>query len=78
MFINRFKDYNMNKKWRKGVKYNNNKNIQITFTIRESLYYKFKTLCEAEKRMPATVIKGFIKDYVERKEENDEEKNNCN
>ncbi len=73
MFINRFKDYNMSKKWRKDVKYDKNKNIQITFTIRESLYYMFKTLCKAEKKMPATVIKDFIQNYVdERKEGNDD------
>lgn len=61
------------------MKYNKNKNIQITFTLKESLYYKFKTLCKAEKKMPATMIIGFIKNYVnERKEENDEEKNNVN
>lgn len=64
-------------KWRQGVQYNKNKNIQITFMIRESLYYKFKTLCKAEKKMPATAIKEFIKNYVnERKGEHDEEKNN--
>ncbi|MCR5453195.1 MAG: hypothetical protein K6F00_11265 [Lachnospiraceae bacterium] len=54
------------------MKYNKNKNIQITFTIRENLYFKFKTLCKAEKKMPATVLKEYIKDYVEQKEvEND-------
>lgn len=50
------------------MKYNKNKNIQITFTIRENLYFRFKTLCKAEKKMPATVLKEFIKDYVEQKE----------
>lgn len=54
------------------MKYNKNKNIQITFTIRENLYFRFKTLCKAEKKMPATVLKEFIKKYVEEKEiEND-------
>ena len=43
------------------MKYNKNKSIQITFTIRESLYFKFKTLCKSEKKMPATVLKEFIK-----------------
>lgn len=60
------------------MRYNKNKNIQITFTIRENLYFRFKTLCKAEKKMPATVLKEFIKKYVEDKEiENDgnEEKN---
>jgi len=60
------------------VKYNKNKNIQITFTINENLYFRFKKLCKAEKKMPATVLKEFIKNYVEEKEiENDgnEEKN---
>ena len=60
------------------MRYNKNKNIQITFTIRENLYFRFKTLCKAEKKMPATVLKEFIKKYVEEKEiENDgkEEKN---
>lgn len=54
------------------MKYNKNKNIQITFSIRENLYFRFKTLCKAEKKMPATVLKEFIKKYVEEKEiEND-------
>ena len=54
------------------MKYNKNKNMQITFTIRENLYFRFKTLCKAEKKMPATVLKEFIKKYVEEKEiEND-------
>lgn len=54
------------------MKYNKNKSIQITFTIRESLYFKFKTLCKSEKKMPATVLKEFIKNYVDEKEkEND-------
>lgn len=54
------------------MKYNKNKNIQITFTIRENLYFRFKMLCKAEKKMPATVLKEFIKKYVEEKEiEND-------
>ena len=54
------------------MKYNKNKNIQITFTIRENLYFRFKTLCKAKKKMPATVLKEFIKKYVEEKEiEND-------
>lgn len=54
------------------MKYDTNKNIQITFTIRESLYFRFKTLCKEEKKMPATVLKEFINNYVEEKEnEND-------
>ena len=54
------------------MKYNKNKNMQITFTIRENLYFRFKTLCKAEKKIPATVLKEFIKNYVEEKEiEND-------
>lgn len=52
------------------MKYNKNKNIQITFTIRENLYFRFKTLCKAEKKMPATVLKEFIKNYVDEKEIN--------
>ena len=50
------------------MKYNKNKNIQIIFTIRENLYFRFKTLCKAEKKMPATLLKEFIKNYVEEKE----------
>lgn len=54
------------------VKYHKNKNIQITLTINENLYFRFKTLCKAEKKMPATVLKEFIKNYLEEKEiEND-------
>ena len=52
------------------MKYNKNKNIQITFTINENLYFRFKTLCKAEKKMPATVLKEFIKNYVDEKEIN--------
>ncbi len=58
------------------MKYDKNKNIQITFTIRESLYFRFKTLCKAEKKMPATILKEFIKNYVEEKEIENDEKNN--
>lgn len=47
------------------MKYNRNKNIQITFTINESLYDMFKTLCKVEKKMPATAIKEYIKKYVD-------------
>ena len=50
------------------MKYNKNKNIQITFAINENLYFRFKMLCKAEKTMPATVLKEFIKNYVEEKE----------
>ena len=50
------------------MKCNKNKNIQITFTIRESLYFRFRILCQAEKRMPAAVIKELIKNYVNEKE----------
>ena len=52
------------------MKYNKNKNIQITFTINENLYFRFKTLCKAEKKMPATVLKELIKNYVDEKEIN--------
>ena len=52
------------------MKYNKNKNIQITFAINENLYFRFKTLCKAEKKMPATVLKEFIKNYVDEKEIN--------
>ena len=58
--------------------YDKNKKIQITFTIRESLYYKFKALCKAEKKMPATVMKEYIRDYVEAKENYKYEENNVN
>lgn len=52
------------------MQYNKNKNLQVTFTIRESLYFKFKSLCKAQKKMPATVIKELIRNYVnERKDD---------
>lgn len=55
------------------MKYIKNKNIQITFTIKEELYFRSKTLCKSEKKNPATVLKEFIKKYVdERGHENDE------
>ena len=50
------------------MRYKKNKKIQITFTIRESLYFRFKTYCQVERRMPATVIKEMIKNYVDVKE----------
>lgn len=50
------------------MKCNKNKNIQITFTIRERLYFQFKTLCQAERRMPATMLKELIENYVNEKE----------
>ena len=38
--------------------------------IRESLYDRFKILCKAQKKMPAAVIKEFIRNYVsERKDD---------
>ncbi|MCI9435897.1 MAG: hypothetical protein HFH85_01790 [Lachnospiraceae bacterium] len=52
------------------MQYNKNKNLQVTFTIRESLYDRFKILCKAQKKMPAAVIKEFIRNYVsERKDD---------
>lgn len=55
------------------MKYDKNKNIQITFSINESLYFRFKTLCRGKRIMPATVLKELIKKYVEEREkENDE------
>lgn len=59
-------------KRRKGMKCNKNKNIQITFNIREKLYFQFKTLCQAERRMPAAVIKELINNYVEEREKENE------
>ena len=43
------------------MEYQKNKNIQITFTIKESLYSEFKALCKEEKNMPAAVLKEFLK-----------------
>lgn len=50
------------------MKYNEMKNIQITFTVRENLYFQFKTYCKTEKKMPAMVLKEFMKKYVEERE----------
>ena len=50
------------------MRYNKNKTLEITFTIKESLYFQFKTACRAEKKNPATVLKAFIQQYVEEKE----------
>ncbi|RGH68072.1 hypothetical protein DW815_00345 [Ruminococcus sp. AM33-14] len=59
------------------MEYIKNKNIQITFTIKEDLYFRFKTFCKAEKKTPAAVLKEFIKKYVEEREnENNEEEKN--
>jgi hypothetical protein len=44
-----------------------NKNFQVTFAIREDIYFQFKDLCLKEKRKPATVIREFVVDYVKKK-----------
>ena len=36
--------------------------------IKEDLYFRFKTFCKGEKKNPATVLKEFIKKYVEERE----------
>ena len=56
------------------MKYCNNKTIKVTFTIRERLYYEFRTCCMV-KKMPATVLKEFIKNYV-KEEVTEREKSN--
>lgn len=56
------------------VEYIKNKNIEITFSVNESLYFKFKTLCRAKRTNPATVLKNAIKDYVEEREKNNEQR----
>jgi len=61
----------MNKNW-----YDHEKNIAdaITFVLQYSCIYGWtafasdKTFCKAEKKMPATVLKELIKNYVEEKE----------
>ena len=50
------------------MRYNKIKNIEISFTVKESLYFKFKTFCKMGKKNPATVLKEFIKNYVDEKE----------
>lgn len=47
------------------MKYIKNKNIQITFNVKESLYFKFKIYCKTEGKNPATVLKEFMKTYVD-------------
>lgn len=49
------------------MRYNKNKNIEITFCVKESLYFAFKTYCKSERKNPATVLKEFIKNYVDEK-----------
>lgn len=52
------------------MQYSKNKNIEISFKIKESLYCNFKELCRAKRRMPAAVIQELISDYIkERKDE---------
>ena len=59
------------------MEYIKNKNIQITFTIKEDLYFRFKTFCKAENKTPAAVLIEFIKKYVdERENENNEKEKN--
>ena len=64
-------DMIMDRKERRGDKmeYQKNKNIQITFTIKESLYSEFKALCKEEKNMPAAVLKEFVKRYVDERKQ---------
>ena len=56
------------------MEYIKNKNIEITFSVNESLYFKFKTLCRAKRTNPATFLKNAIKDYVEEREKNNEQR----
>ena len=58
------------------MKYRNNKSIQISFMIRENLYYRFRTLCKAENNMPSKQLQELINNYVVEKEKIDEKKNN--
>ena len=60
------------------MEYIKNKNIQITFTIKEDLYFKFKTFCKEEKKNPAAVLKEFIKKYVEERENKNNEQEEKN
>lgn len=56
------------------MQYSKNKNIEISFRIKESLYCNFKELCRENKQMPATVIQELISDYIkERKDGNNDE-----
>ena len=52
--------------------------MQITFTIKEDLYFRFKTFCKAEKKTPAAVLKEFIKKYVEERENKNNEQEEKN
>ena len=49
-----------------------NQNFNVTFAIREDIYFRFKDICLKEKRKPATVIREFIIEYVKEKEKNNE------
>ena len=60
------------------MEYIKNKNIQITFTIKEDLYFQIKTFCKAEKKNPAAVLKEFIKKYVEERENKNNEQEEKN
>lgn len=52
------------------MQYSKNKNIEISFRIKESLYCTFKELCRENRQIPATVIKELISNYIkERKDE---------
>lgn len=57
----------------------NNASIEISFKVSEKVYWKFKQICRAEKRIPAVVIRGLItkfneenKEYIDENEELDE------
>ena len=49
-----------------------NQNFNVTFAIREDIYFRFKDICLKEKRKQATVIREFIIEYVKEKEKNSE------
>lgn len=49
-----------------------NQNFNVTFAIREDIYFRFKDICLKEKRKPATVIREFIIEYVKEKKKNSE------
>lgn len=43
----------------------NNGNITITFKVNEKVYWKFKQICRAERKIPAVLLRGFIKKFNE-------------
>ena len=60
------------------MQYSKNKNIEISFRIKEDLYDSFKELCRENKKMPVTAIKELISDYIKERKDGDNDEDFSN